>query len=238
MVTVAQRYSLLVRARNDTSANYAIHANMDIDMFDTVPDALNPNITSSITYSTSASLTNNPIVDEYPDVNDTALVPLDVIPQFAPADKTIELEVRAPPPLFAKRKSDRISQFSFDTMNDGTNRAMFNQRTYTYPNVPPVLSALTLGPNATVETAYGPLTEVVDHLDSFELFVKNADAGKHPLFVSAIFPPRTLFLTFAQPSSRPQIPDCSADRQLLVRGPFGEPSLDRGTREPGPSRHG
>lgn len=41
-LTVAQRYSVLVTARNDTSANWAIHANMDTDMFDTVPDTLNP----------------------------------------------------------------------------------------------------------------------------------------------------------------------------------------------------
>lgn len=41
-ITVAQRYSVLVTARNDTSANWAIHANMDTDMFDTVPDTLNP----------------------------------------------------------------------------------------------------------------------------------------------------------------------------------------------------
>jgi iron transport multicopper oxidase len=92
-VTVAQRYSILVKARNDTSANYAIHANMDTDMFDTVPEALNPNITSSITYSSSAPLTSSPFIDEYTDVNDTALVPLDVIAQFVPAQKTIELEV-------------------------------------------------------------------------------------------------------------------------------------------------
>jgi iron transport multicopper oxidase len=93
-VTVAQRYSILVKARNDTSANFAIHANMDTDMYDTVPDALNPNVTSSITYASSAPLTNNGFVDEYTDINDTALVPLDIIPQFPPAAKTIELEVR------------------------------------------------------------------------------------------------------------------------------------------------
>jgi iron transport multicopper oxidase len=43
-VTVAQRYSILVTARNDTSANWAIHANMDTDMFDTVPPDLNPSV--------------------------------------------------------------------------------------------------------------------------------------------------------------------------------------------------
>jgi len=41
-IAVAQRYSILVTARNDTSSNWVIHANMDVDMFDTVPDALNP----------------------------------------------------------------------------------------------------------------------------------------------------------------------------------------------------
>jgi iron transport multicopper oxidase len=42
-LTVAQRYSVLVTARNDTKReNWAVHANMDTDMFDTVPDALNP----------------------------------------------------------------------------------------------------------------------------------------------------------------------------------------------------
>lgn len=44
-LTVAQRYSVLVTARNDSAAdtkNWAIHANMDTDMFDTVPAALNP----------------------------------------------------------------------------------------------------------------------------------------------------------------------------------------------------
>jgi iron transport multicopper oxidase len=91
-LSVAQRYSVLVKARNDTSANWAIHANMDTDMFDKVPAALNPNITSSIMYSSSASLTNSGFIDEYSDVNDTALVPVDVIPMFPPATKTIELE--------------------------------------------------------------------------------------------------------------------------------------------------
>lgn len=39
-LSVAQRYSVLVTARNDTSNNWAIHANMDPDMFDRVPPTL------------------------------------------------------------------------------------------------------------------------------------------------------------------------------------------------------
>ena len=41
-VTAAQRYSVLVTARNDTNSNWAIHANMDPDMFDSMPPWLNP----------------------------------------------------------------------------------------------------------------------------------------------------------------------------------------------------
>ena len=36
-IGVAQRYSVLVTAKNDTSSNYAMHAHFDTDMFDTVP---------------------------------------------------------------------------------------------------------------------------------------------------------------------------------------------------------
>ncbi|KAI9444229.1 Fet3 protein [Lactarius indigo] len=160
-ITVAQRYSVLVTARNDTTSNWAIHANMDTDMFDKVPPELQPNVTSSITYSSSASLTDSGFVDTYHDVNDTALVPV-VIEPMLPVDQTIELEI------------------TFDTMDDGTNRAMFNQITYNSPLVPTALSVLTLGPNATDVTAYGTTSFVLDHLSAVQIILKNGDAGKHP----------------------------------------------------------
>ncbi|KAI8986650.1 Fet3 protein [Trametes punicea] len=160
-ITVAQRYSILVTARNDTSANWVIHANMDTDMFDTVPDTLNPNITSSITYDPSAPLTDLGTVDAYHDVDDLALVPIQVEP-LPLAQRTIELLV------------------SFDTMQDGTNHAMFNGITYNSPLVPTIMSEMSLGENATIASAYGPTSFVVDHLTVFDIVVKNSDAGKHP----------------------------------------------------------
>jgi iron transport multicopper oxidase len=66
-------------------------------------------------------------------------------------------------------------------MDDGTNRAMFNQITYNMPLVPAVLSELSLGSNATVQEAYGPLSFVVSHLDVVDIIVKNSDMGNHPL---------------------------------------------------------
>ncbi|KAF7297982.1 hypothetical protein HMN09_01019100 [Mycena chlorophos] len=161
-LSVAQRYSVLVTARNDTSANWVIHANMDTDMFDTVPDTLNPNVTASITYSDSASLTDLGTIQAYSDVDDIAMAPVVSIPAPPEADATVSLEV------------------SFDTMSDGTNRAMFNLVTYNPPLVPAILSAMTLGANATVAEAYGPQSFVLNHLDVIDIVVKNNDSGKHP----------------------------------------------------------
>ena len=164
-LTVAQRYSVLVTARNDsTSTNWIIHANMDTDMFDTVPDTLNPTVTSSVTYDSSASVTDLGFIDLYHDVDDMALVPLDVEPML-PSTKTISLEVL------------------FDTMDDGTNRAMFNGQTFVNPLVPTVMSEMSLGPNATQPEAYGPFSFVLDHLEVVDIVLKNGDAGKHPLYV-------------------------------------------------------
>ncbi|EMD34889.1 Fet3 iron oxidase [Gelatoporia subvermispora B] len=161
-ISVAQRYSILVTARNDTNVtNWAIHADMDTTMFDTVPDTLNPNATASITYSSSAPLVDLGTVDTFLDLNDTSLVPLDVEP-LPPATRQIELE------------------FEFDTMADGTNHATINGVTYNSPLVPAVLSELTLGSNATVASAYGPQSIVLDHLEVFDIVLKNGDTGKHP----------------------------------------------------------
>ncbi|KAI0747068.1 Fet3 protein [Daedaleopsis nitida] len=161
-ITVAQRYSVLVTARNDSSPqNWAMHANMDTDMFDTIPDALNPNITSSITYDSSQPVTDLGFVDAYHDVDDLSLVPLETIP-LQPADRTIELEVL------------------FDTMADGTNHAMFNMITYNSPLVPAIMSEMSLGDNATSASAYGPTSFVIDPFTTFDIVLKNGDAGKHP----------------------------------------------------------
>ena len=90
------------------------------------------------------------------------LVPLDVVP-LLPADRTIELEVL------------------FDTLDDGTNRAMFNDQTYNSPLVPTLFSALSHGENATTAEAYGPYTFVLNHLEVIDIVLENGDAGKHPL---------------------------------------------------------
>ena len=66
-------------------------------------------------------------------------------------------------------------------MTDGTNRALINQVTFNYGLVPTVFSELSLGSNATIQEAYGPLSIVLDHLEVFDIVIRNTDTGKHPL---------------------------------------------------------
>ncbi|KAL4068587.1 Ferroxidase [Scleroderma yunnanense] len=160
-LAVAQRYSVLVDARNDTSSNWMIHANMDPTMFDHVPSTLQLNITSSITYANGQNITDLGTVSNYTQLNDSTLVPYEVVPQPS-VTKTLTLE------------------FLFDTMNDGTNRAMINDVVYNQPIVPAVLSELSLGQNATIQEAYGPYSYMLDHLDVVDLLVKNTDKNHHP----------------------------------------------------------
>ncbi|KIK41685.1 multicopper oxidase [Suillus luteus UH-Slu-Lm8-n1] len=160
-LSVAQRYSVLVTARNDTSSNWAIHANMDTTMFDKVPSTLSPNITSTITYSSSSNLTNLTTVSSYTMVNDSALIPTIISPALPPTN-TVELE------------------FNFETMSDGTNHGFFNDLVYNLPVVPAIMSVLSLGDNATSSVAYGPYSFVFNYGDVVDLVVKNGDTNQHP----------------------------------------------------------
>lgn len=110
----------------------------------------------------TAKLNEPGTVDAYDDVPDITYVPLDVEPML-PSTRRIELEV------------------TFDTLDDGTNRAMFNGQTYNMPLVPTAMSEVTLGANATVAEAYGPYSFVLNHLEVVDIVLQNGDTGKHPL---------------------------------------------------------
>ena len=179
-ISVAQRYSILVQARNDSSSNWMIHANMDTTMFDVVPPTLQTSVclslvhshsllrctqtdvTSSITYATGKNTTDLGPVQSYAMTNDTALAPLVAIPQPV-ASQTVELEI------------------VFQTMNDGTNHATLDGYVYNSPIVPAIISAITLGDNATSQEAYGPYSIMLNHLDVVDIIVNNSDKGSHPL---------------------------------------------------------
>lgn len=66
-------------------------------------------------------------------------------------------------------------------MDDWTVRATFNGITFNFPLVPTVFSELTLGENATVANAYGPLSFVLNYGEVVDLVVKNNNFRAHPL---------------------------------------------------------
>jgi len=159
-IGVAQRYSILLTARDDKTSNWGIHLNMDTAQFGRTPlPTLQPNITATLSYNDSAPRTDL-TVSSAKEVNDMALVP---IPAEAPpcVTRTICLEV------------------TFAVMTDNTRRAVFNGITHNFPLVPTVFSELTLGENATNADAYGPLTFVIKEGEVVDLVIKNAIAG-HP----------------------------------------------------------
>ncbi|GJJ10823.1 hypothetical protein Clacol_005051 [Clathrus columnatus] len=131
-------------------------------MFDVVPPTLQTNVTSSITYASTAPLAEAGTVDAYFDLNDTALAPFAAQEELPPPDQVIELNV------------------FFATMDDGINRAMFNNVTYNSPLVPSILTELTMGNLSSDVAVYGPQSFILEHNQVFEIRLFNWDAGKHP----------------------------------------------------------
>ncbi|GAA5912089.1 uncharacterized protein JCM6883_007107 [Sporobolomyces salmoneus] len=164
-LAVAQRYSVLVTAKNESNSNYLIHANFDTRMFDTVPDDLVVNYTSTISYGSNLPLAPSETRPFPMNPNpDYLMVPLIVEPQFVP-DRQIELDVY------------------FDVFDDGTNRAaMLDNVTWVPPKTPSLMTMLSMGQEAMTESVYGPQTApiVLEKNEVIDLLVINFDGNGHP----------------------------------------------------------
>ncbi|KAK0542740.1 ferroxidase fet3 [Tilletia horrida] len=167
-ISVAQRYSVLVTARNSTTTapaqNWLMHANMDPGMFDAVPDDLQLNITSTIGYpDATENGSDRPLLDEYSYFDDTQLVPVEV---EGMADPNVEFDLNV----------------SFDTYDNGQNYASFNNITYVSPKTPALFSAKSMASLASNKAIYGPSSNahVFNSGDFVQVTVYNWDAGTHP----------------------------------------------------------
>ncbi|KAK0626772.1 multicopper like protein, partial [Immersiella caudata] len=164
-LSAAQRCSFLVTARDNTSANFPVMASMDTDLFDTLPENLNWNVTGWLVYDSEAPLPEPRILEgSFEPFDDMALVPWDGQPLLGEPDQVITLDV------------------IMDNLGDGANYAFFNNITYTSPKVPTLYTALTTGELATDRTVYGQYTHsfVLERGQVVELIVNNLDPGKHP----------------------------------------------------------
>jgi iron transport multicopper oxidase len=163
-LTAAQRVSVLVTAKNTTDTNYWIRADMNTDMFDTLPDALVYNLAVPLYYNNqSSNFADSTDVGMASTFDDAALVPL-AVEAAAPYDHQVNLT------------------FNFDVTTDGINRGMFNELPYLSPKVPSLFTLLSEGNHSLSEQVYGPQTQakILKHLDNIEIVLNNLDSGAHP----------------------------------------------------------
>ncbi|KAF8952436.1 hypothetical protein CPC16_003869 [Podila verticillata] len=163
-IAAAQRYSVLVTAKNSTTNNYLIHGDMDPMMFDTVPADLQMNVTGTIVYSDSAPLA--PVeTSDWPDFDDAVIVPITSQPTSAPNNQI-------------------VLNAAFSVLSDYVNHATFNDVTYVMPKVPSLYTALSMGNNSLSSNpeVYGKYSNpmVLNHNDEIEIVINNLDVGNHP----------------------------------------------------------
>ncbi|KAI5782840.1 Cupredoxin [Pyronema domesticum] len=163
-LTAAQRVSVLITTKNDTSKNYAFMGSMDQDLFDKVPDGLNPNVTGWLSYNSNAPLPAALPVPEFKPLDDMLLIPYSRTPLLPPADLTVTLNV------------------TMSNLGDGANYAFFNGLTYVRPQVPTLFTALSVGDAATNPLVYGRDTvpHILPHMQIIDIVINNQDPGKHP----------------------------------------------------------
>lgn len=163
-LTAAQRYSVLITTKNETSSNYAFVGSMDEDLFDAVPENLNPNVTGWLTYDAAQPLPAAAVVNEFDPFDDFTLVPTDGERIYDHVDYSFNLDVK------------------MDNLGDGANYAFFNNATYIRPSTPTLYTALTTSDTSQIPYIYGPNANafVLQKDQIVEIVLNNNDPGKHP----------------------------------------------------------
>ncbi|KAJ2139202.1 ferroxidase fet3 [Coemansia sp. RSA 353] len=160
-LSAAQRVSVLVTTLNTTLNNYVYHADMDTDMFDTVPDGLVYNLTGTIEYASGAPVKH--METEWNEFADFNLIPVDKQPALG-ADVSLSLEIE------------------FGQFTDARNHGSFNNITYEKPSLPSLLTALSAD-DPFDPLVYGRQTNawVVPYMKDVEIVISNKDSGHHPI---------------------------------------------------------
>ncbi|KAM0786927.1 hypothetical protein ACM66B_002349 [Microbotryomycetes sp. NB124-2] len=162
-MSVAQRYSVLVTTKNETNSNYLMHVNFDYTMFDQVPEDLKLNYTATVSYDEGLPVAPEEFRYDMDLMEDHLMVPIVAEPQLVPT-KNVTFTV------------------TFDTYDDGSNRAAFNDITFSMPKTPTLFSTLSMGNDSGLAQVYGPQTHavVLEKHDVVNLKIVNADGNAHP----------------------------------------------------------
>lgn len=165
-ITVAQRYTVLLKSKSSTTKNYAIMQKFDDSMLDTLPDDLVLNRTNYMVYNSSAATPEENTVDELDFLDDFYLVPYGEYKE----------EILGEPDIYI------TLDVSMNNLHNGINYAFFNNVTFTYPKVPTLLSLLSSGNQSTNPLVYGTNTNafVLGKNQIVEIVLNNLDTGTHP----------------------------------------------------------
>lgn len=163
-LTAAQRYGILLTTKNETTENFAIVGAMDQDLFDKVPEGLNPNVTSYLMYNKNAALPKPKELEEFKPYDDALLAPEDGEAIYGEPAISYKIDMK------------------MDNLGDGANYAFFNDITYVRPKVPTLYTVLTSGNLSTNPAIYGVNTHplILEHNQVVEIILNNHDPGKHP----------------------------------------------------------
>ncbi|ONH68090.1 Iron transport multicopper oxidase FET5 [Cyberlindnera fabianii] len=163
-MAVAQRYTVLVKAKSDPKKNYAFMQKFDNTMLDVIPPELKLEVTNYVVYDESLPLPKPFHFSSEETFNEFNLRPLEDIELFDEPDYRITLDV------------------IMDNLGDGVNYAFFNNLTYVEPKVPTLLTVMSAGKDAVKQQIYGSNTHsyVLQPNDVVEIVVNNKDTGRHP----------------------------------------------------------
>lgn len=164
-ITTAQRYTLLLHTKNDTSRNYAIMTKFDDTMLDLLPKDLQLNSTNYLIYNTSADKPTESYVDELAPLDDFYLVPYQKEEALGDPDYRVVVNV------------------TMDNLVSGINYAFFNNLTYTAPVVPTLFTVLSADEDDVKNPEiYGSNINafVLDKDEIVEIVLNNEDTGTHP----------------------------------------------------------
>jgi iron transport multicopper oxidase len=163
-IASAQRYSVLVQAKNVSTFNYKLNAKFNMAMFDNPPADLNPLVSATIQYNKNFKFYNG-TTDMNADGFDDMV--------FKPKSKENSVEPDT---------SIELNMF-FGLFEDGINHGTFNNIIYQNAKVPPIFTAMTLRELAIDQKVYGINTNsfVLNPLEMIELVINNLDVGAHPV---------------------------------------------------------
>ncbi|ODV81588.1 iron transport multicopper oxidase FET3 precursor [Suhomyces tanzawaensis NRRL Y-17324] len=171
-LSVAQRYSVLIKTKESTNKNFRFVNVIDQEMLDLLPEELQVISTNWVVYDESKEL---PLpLKNGKNLFDKLVASLNPINEFdlTTADKV---------PLLPDPDYQIVLNFTMDQLGDGVTYAFFNNITYVAPKVPTLYSVYS-SPDRTDARIYGSNTNtyMLQSDEVIEIVVNNMDPGKHP----------------------------------------------------------